>query len=150
MGKTRSARGASAVALVVALGCASQPPRPAARHPDTGLTLVGPGACPAGNEAPSSVVRTKVYRRRYEVFPPVALSYWISRATSMLAELEICVDVQGRVCSASFQQPFENPDVNRLVGAAILSWRYEPLVREGAPAPFCHPARIEYTRKIRM
>src|SRR4051794_38752162 len=124
MRKTGSAPGASAVALLVVLGCASRPPRPPARHPDTGLTLVGPGACPAGNPPPPSVARTKVYRRRYEVFPPLARSQWISDA--MPAELEICVDGEGRVCSATFHEPFDTPEVNRLVGAAILRWRYEP------------------------
>jgi len=42
-----------------------------------------------------------------------------------------------------------NEDVDALVSSAIRSWRYRPRIVGGTARPFCHPMRIEYSRRVR-
>jgi hypothetical protein len=141
-------------------------PRPPAQaasptHTGTGSQAKGPGDEVSEEEdviappAPGRPVKASyltesmaAYFRTYEVFPSMPESYWYGGVTNYRLSVEVCVAADGAVSNVTFQQG-ANEDVDRLVGAAMRSWRYRPRIVSGSPRPFCHPINIEYIRGSR-
>jgi TonB family protein len=58
--------------------------------------------------------------------------------------VELCVSEQGDVSDAVLKSS-ASARLDPVVLAAVMTWRYQPLVVDGAPRPFCHEITIEYT-----
>jgi TonB family protein len=90
------------------------------------------------------------YFRTFEHFPSIPESYWRGGQTEYPLMVQVCVTTEGTVSKVNVQQGKEtNEDVDQLVMSAIRSWRYRPRIINGYPRPFCHPIKIEYSRRVR-
>jgi hypothetical protein len=80
--------------------------------------------------------------RVYDVFPSAPASVRTLGGSETLL-VEICVSQAGAVSGVRFELGGGGALANS-VGAAIATWRYQPLLVGGAPQPFCHEVKIEY------
>jgi hypothetical protein len=60
-----------------------------------------------------------------------------------LVLLEVCVSVRGAVDEIRFAS-HTTGELRRDLEQAIRGWRYRPLLKDGAPVPYCHQMRIQY------
>jgi TonB family protein len=118
-------------------------------EPDDGAgSLSAPAAAAIAEAAPSEpptkapIIAPETARalRVYDTFPMMLAQNSVSRAEVMV---EVCVSDHGQVSDAIIAQSSLRGMDNTL-RAAIRSWRYRPLVVNGAPTPFCHFMRIKY------
>jgi TonB family protein len=90
------------------------------------------------------------YFRTVEHFPSLPESYWRGGQSEYPMMVEICVSTEGTVARINVQQNKDNnADIDELVVSAIRNWRYRPRMIAGYARPFCHPIRIEYSRRAR-
>jgi len=80
--------------------------------------------------------------RVYDMFPSMPGSMRFPGATQALT-MQVCVSTSGAVSGVSFAQGRDS-HLGRALREAILTWRYRPMMVDGAARPFCHPVRIEY------
>jgi hypothetical protein len=83
---------------------------------------------------PSNVARTL---RFYDTFPS------LGQRAGVEMDVRVCVSAQGSVSDASVEER-ESRSFSGTFRAAILSWRYRPLMVNGLPTPFCHRMHISY------
>jgi periplasmic protein TonB len=57
--------------------------------------------------------------------------------------LEVCVSVRGAVDEIRFAS-HTTGQLRQDLEQAIRGWRYRPLIKDGAPVPYCHQMRIQY------
>jgi hypothetical protein len=122
---------------------------------DDGEELAEPEAAPAAAplatapEAAAPVTPTKApviapeaarALRVYDTFPMLLAQASLSRAEFLV---EVCVSDHGQVSDAVIAEGTLRSSESTL-RTAIRSWRYRPLVVNGAPTPFCHFMRIKY------
>jgi hypothetical protein len=90
------------------------------------------------------------YFRTVEHFPSLPETYWRGGQSEYPMMVQVCVSTEGTVTTITMQQNKDtNPDIDELVTNAIRTWRYRPRIINGYPRPFCHPIRIEYSRRSR-
>ena len=78
--------------------------------------------------------------RVYDTYPMLLAQASLSRAEFVV---EVCVSDHGQVSDAVIAEgPLRSSEST--LRTAIRSWRYRPLVVNGAPTPFCHFMRIKY------
>jgi hypothetical protein len=109
----------------------SVPAPPAARPvaPATEVLQVSPGEA--------------TYLRIHEVFPSLPRSLWVSgRVYAVIAQ--VCVSTEGRVSDVAIKRGAA-PELDRAVVASARSWRYRPRLVQGAPRPFCHLIKLEFS-----
>jgi outer membrane biosynthesis protein TonB len=82
------------------------------------------------------------YLRIYQSFPSVPTGLWFQQRLFSV-ELKICVATTGDVSGVSLLRSAA-PSLDDLTVAAARTWRYKPLVIEGAARPFCHKIIIHY------
>jgi outer membrane biosynthesis protein TonB len=83
------------------------------------------------------------YLRTYESYPSLPRSLWVvGRVYSVLTQ--ICVSARGEVSDVAIKRGAA-PELDRAVTAALRSWRYRPRMVEGAPRPFCHLMKLDFT-----
>jgi TonB family protein len=82
------------------------------------------------------------YLRIYQTFPSVPTGLWFQRRLFSV-ELKICVATSGNVSDVSLLRSADR-SLDDLTVAAARTWRYKPLVIEGAARPFCHKIIIHY------
>ena len=58
--------------------------------------------------------------------------------------VRLCVADDGRVSDVVIKRGAA-PELDRVVAAAMRSWRYRPRIIEGTPRPFCHLMKLEFT-----
>jgi major membrane immunogen (membrane-anchored lipoprotein) len=85
------------------------------------------------------------YRTEDSNFPRLYEAYWPAGRREWAMLFRICVSTEGTVSNVVVLKS-ASEEVDRLVGAAITSWRYRPRIVDGSPRPFCHPIRIIYAR----
>lgn len=78
--------------------------------------------------------------RVYDTYPMILRQASLSRAEVLV---EVCVSDHGQVSDAVIAEG-GMASIDHTLRAAIRSWRYRPLVVNGAPTPFCHFMRIKY------
>jgi len=83
------------------------------------------------------------YLRTYEAYPslPRSLAVW-GRVYSVLAQ--VCVSDRGQVADVAIKHGAA-PELDRAVTVAMRSWRYRPRMVAGAPRPFCHLIKLEFS-----
>jgi TonB family protein len=83
------------------------------------------------------------YLRTYEAYPSLPRSLWVwGRVYSVLAQ--VCVSAQGQVSDVAIKRGAA-PELDRAVAVAMRSWRYRPRLVEGAPRPFCHLMKLDFS-----
>jgi hypothetical protein len=80
--------------------------------------------------------------RVYDSFPTITGD---PAARHQQVALEVCVSERGLVSRATVGASAMNAFQER-VRAAVLTWRYRPLLLDGRPTPFCHLLRVIYER----
>jgi hypothetical protein len=106
-----------------------------------GTSGSSPGALPSSENYPVSPLQAS-YLRIYQTFPSVPTALWFqSRVFSV--ELKICVATTGAVSGVTLTRSAAQ-SLDDLTVAAARTWRYKPLVIEGAARPFCHKILIHY------
>jgi hypothetical protein len=75
--------------------------------------------------------------RIYDTFPS------FGSRTGADVDVRVCVSAQGAVSDASVDDR-QSGAFSDTLRAAILSWRYRPLMVNGLPTPFCHLMHISY------
>ena len=83
--------------------------------------------------------------RLQEEFPSLP-EHVRARQRYLAVDLDVCVSTQGDARAERFRSPVD-PEVRRVVGKAIASWRYRPLVSEGVARAFCHRLSLQYHRE---
>jgi hypothetical protein len=78
--------------------------------------------------------------RVYDTYPMLLAQASLTRAEILV---EVCVSDHGQVSDAVIAQG-GMAAIDHTLRTAIRSWRYRPLVVNGAPTPFCHFMRIKY------
>jgi TonB family protein len=107
---------------------APPPPAPIAEAPST------------PTKAPVIAPETARALRVYDTFPMVLAQARLAHAQMLV---EVCVSDHGRVSDAVISESSVR-SMDSTLRTAIRSWRYRPLVVNGAPIPFCHRMRIHY------
>jgi TonB family protein len=117
-----------------------------------GLTASGPGTGIALSTAAPTLPSSEPisisggeagYLRTYEDYPSLPRSLWVvGRVYSVLAQ--ICVSARGEVSDVTIKRGAA-PELDRAVLVAMRSWRYRPRMVEGAPRPFCHLMKLDFT-----
>jgi hypothetical protein len=98
---------------------------------------------PATRPSPAFVEpEVATYLRSQDYFPSLPASLR-GRGAHYQARLDICVSKEGRVVDVGFRQPAA-PALDSVLASAVRSWRYRPLMVNGAPAPFCHRMTVSY------
>jgi outer membrane biosynthesis protein TonB len=83
------------------------------------------------------------YLRTYEDYPSLPRSLWVTgRVYSVLAQ--ICVSARGEVSGVTIKRGAA-AELDRAVTVAMRSWRYRPRLVEGAPRPFCHLMKLDFS-----
>jgi hypothetical protein len=82
------------------------------------------------------------YRRIYQTFPRVPDSLSV-RGKIYIIELQLCVAADGQVSHVGLRRGAA-PELDEVVVANALTWRYHPYMVDGAPRPFCHMMKIDY------
>jgi TonB family protein len=83
------------------------------------------------------------YLRTYESYPSLPHSLWVvGRVYSVLAQ--VCVSARGEVSDVNIKHGAA-PELDRAVMVAMRSWRYRPRMVEGAPRPFCHLMKLDFS-----
>jgi outer membrane biosynthesis protein TonB len=83
------------------------------------------------------------YLRTYEDYPSLPRSLWVTgRVYSVLAQ--ICVSARGEVSNVTIKHGAA-AELDRAVTVAMRSWRYRPRMVEGAPRPFCHLMKLDFS-----
>jgi hypothetical protein len=106
----------------------------------------GPPSLPRATYVAATVARAL---RAYDTYPSMGdaildrLRRTTSVAGSTAALLDICVSPDGAVRDVSITGPSDA--FNRRLRAAVLTWRYRPLLVGGAAAPFCHLMKVDYS-----
>jgi len=111
---------------------ASAPPPPVAIA--EAVTPVTP------TRAPVIAPETARALRVYDTFPMLLAQNALSRAEVVV---EVCVSDHGQVSDAVIAEGGMRA-IDNTLRTAIRSWRYRPLVVNGAATPFCHFMRIKY------
>jgi TonB family protein len=78
--------------------------------------------------------------RVYDTYPMLLAQAAVKRAEILV---EVCVSDHGQVSDAVIAEG-GMAAIDHTLRTAIRSWRYRPLVVNGAPTPFCHFMRIKY------
>jgi TonB family protein len=78
--------------------------------------------------------------RVYDTYPMLLAQASLTRAEILV---EVCVSDHGRVSDAVIAEG-GMAAFDHTLRTAIRSWRYRPLLVNGAPTPFCHFMRIKY------
>jgi hypothetical protein len=78
--------------------------------------------------------------RVYDTFPMLLAQAAVARAEVLV---EVCVSDHGQVSDAVIAQGGTR-SIEGTLRTAIRSWRYRPLLVNGAPTPFCHFVRLKY------
>jgi TonB family protein len=78
--------------------------------------------------------------RVYDTYPMLLAQASLTRAEVLV---EVCVSDHGQVSDAVIAQG-GMAAIDHTLRTAIRSWRYRPLLVNGAPTPFCHFMRIKY------
>jgi TonB family protein len=112
----------------------SAPPPPPA--PIVQATPVAPPPTKAPVIAPETARALRVY----DTYPMLLAQASLSRAEVVV---EVCVSDHGQVSDAVIAES-STRGIDNTLRTAIRSWRYRPLVVNGAPTPFCHFMRIKY------
>lgn len=104
-----------------------------------------PALIAASNPVPPTrtpVIGPEIARalRVYDTFPMLLAQNSLSRAEVMV---EVCVSDHGQVSDAVIAEGGMRA-IDNTLRTAIRSWRYRPLLVNGAPTPFCHFMRIKY------
>src|SRR6185436_8725019 len=107
------------------------PPAPVARIADEPIPPT---------RAPVIAPDTARALRVYDTYPMILAQASLTRAEVLV---EVCVSDHGQVSDAVIAQG-GMAAFDHTLRAAIRSWRYRPLVVNGAPTPFCHYMRIKY------
>jgi TonB family protein len=115
---------------------------------DDGPRPAAPAAEVRGQAAPSMapaappVIGAETARalRVYDSFPMVLAQ---SAASAADVVVEVCVSDHGQVSDAVIARGGHGA-IGDTLRTAIRSWRYRPLVVNGAATPFCHFMRIQY------
>lgn len=101
----------------------------------------------AETEGPATPTRAPVIApetaralRVYDTFPMLLAQNALTRAEVLV---EVCVSDHGQVSDAVIAQGGMRA-IDNTLRTAIRSWRYRPLVVNGAATPFCHLMRIKY------
>jgi len=82
--------------------------------------------------------------RARDTFPRLPESVWPGLRPYIVA-LEVCVAEDGRVDEAVLRSS-ASARLDRIVLAAVKTWRYRPRLVGGKPTPFCHGVVIKYDR----
>jgi outer membrane biosynthesis protein TonB len=83
------------------------------------------------------------YLRISETYPALPRSLWVwGRVYTVLAQ--VCVSARGQVSDVSIKRGAA-PELDRAVSAAMHSWQYRPRLVEGAPRPFCHLIKLDFS-----
>jgi TonB family protein len=95
-----------------------------------------------GNPTKAPVIAPDTARalRVYDTFPMLLARAALARAEVLV---EVCVSDHGQVSDAVIAQGGMEA-IDNTLRTAIRSWRYRPLLVNGAPTPFCHFMRIKY------
>jgi outer membrane biosynthesis protein TonB len=56
----------------------------------------------------------------------------------------VCVSARGEVSDVAIKRGAA-PELDRAVAMAMQSWRYRPRMVAGAPRPFCHLIKLDFT-----
>jgi hypothetical protein len=80
--------------------------------------------------------------RIYDEFPLLPGPQRWSGARQSL-NVDVCVSNQGLVSGVTIAEKPTSP-LGDALRAAMRSWRYRPLIKNGGPAPFCHTMIISY------
>jgi hypothetical protein len=78
--------------------------------------------------------------RVYDTYPMLLAQASLTRAEILV---EVCVSDHGQVSDAVIAEG-GMAAIDHTLRAAIRSWRYRPLLVNGAPTPFCHFMKIKY------
>jgi outer membrane biosynthesis protein TonB len=127
--------------LAEARGDDEAPPADAEQGSGGGVSSEGP-ALPVTQ--PISISSGEAgYLRTYENYPSLPRSLWVwGRVYSVLAQ--VCVSARGEVSDVSIKHGAA-AELDRAVAVAMRSWRYRPRMVEGAPRPFCHLMKLDFS-----
>jgi TonB family protein len=106
-----------------------------------GSSAHAPRPIPLSENYPVSPLQAS-YLRVYQTFPSVPSALW-SRQRVFSIELKVCVAPDGAVSGVTLTRSTVQ-SLDDAVVAAARTWRYRPLVVEGAARPFCHLILIHY------
>jgi hypothetical protein len=95
---------------------------------------------PPPTKAPVITPDTARALREYEIYPRLLAQASLTHAEILV---EVCVSDHGQVSDAVITEG-GMAAIDHTLRAAIRSWRYRPLLVNGAPTPFCHFMRIKY------
>jgi TonB family protein len=107
--------------------------------PEPAVTAQAEPAAPP-TKAPVIAPDTARALRVYDTYPMLLAQASLTRAEILV---EVCVSDHGQVSDAVIAEG-GMAAFDHTLRAAIRSWRYRPLVVNGAPTPFCHFMRIKY------
>jgi len=111
--------------------------------PGAGVALTAAAPALPSSEPISISAGEAGYLRTYEDYPSLPRSLWVvGRVYSVLAQ--ICVSARGEVSDVAIKRAAA-PELDRAVTVALRSWRYRPRMVEGAPRPFCHLMKLDFT-----
>jgi TonB family protein len=97
---------------------------------------------PAGEELTVSPGEAS-YLRTSDNYPSLPRSLWVAgRIYSVL--VQVCVSTEGRVSKVSVQRGAA-PELDRAVVSTIMGWHYRPRLVAGAPRPFCHLMKLDFS-----
>jgi outer membrane biosynthesis protein TonB len=95
---------------------------------------------PSPTKAPVIAPDTARALRVYDTYPMLLAKASLTRAEILV---EVCVSDHGQVSDAVIAEG-GMAAIDHTLRTAIRSWRYRPLVVNGAATPFCHFMRIKY------
>jgi hypothetical protein len=120
---------------------------PGDQEDDSGEPAPVPAPAVAGVEQPAPPTKAPVIApdtaralRVYDTYPMLLAQASLTRAEFLV---EVCVSDHGQVSDAVIAEG-ARAGFDHTLRTAIRSWRYRPLVVNGAPTPFCHFMRIKY------
>jgi TonB family protein len=116
-------------------GFEPEPPAPAPAPAEVAAERPAPAM-----KAPHVAADTARALRVYDTFPKLLEQARVAQAEVIV---EVCVSDHGRVNDAVIARGGSSA-IDATLRAAIRSWRYRPLLVNGAPTPFCHFMRITY------
>jgi TonB family protein len=127
------------------------PLEPSAGSEEAPVDEAGAGGTGVASAAPALPSSTPIsisageagYLRTYEDYPalPGSLRVW-GRVYTVLAQ--VCVSARGEVSDVAIKRGAA-AELDRAVTVAMRSWRYRPRMVEGAPRPFCHLIKLDFS-----